>query len=145
MSSSNSSFDVSNQSVKKRGGTLQKSHQSIKNNYSESSLLSSDHVNFIVDIERIKRGDDMRTTVMIKHIPNKYNQRLLLQEINKNNQGKYDFFYVPIDYKNMANVGYAFVNFVHSYFILDFYKEFHGKKWAMFNSKKRCEIAYGRL
>ena len=26
-----------------------------------------------------------------------YNQRLLLQEINKSNLGKYDFFYVPID------------------------------------------------
>ena len=38
-----------------------------------------------VDIERIRAGEDNRTTVMIKHIPNKYNQRLLLQEINKNN------------------------------------------------------------
>jgi hypothetical protein len=52
---------------------------------------------------------------------------------------------VPIDYKNQANVGYAFVNFVHHYFILDFYREFHGRKWTMFNSKKRCEIAYGRI
>lgn len=87
----------------------------------------------------------MRTTVMIKHIPNKYTQRLLLQEINKNHQGKYDFFYLPIDYQHSANVGYAFVNFVHHYMILDFQKEFQGRKWAMFNSKKKCDIKYGRI
>ena len=70
---------------------------------------------------------------------------MILQEINKNHQGKYDFVYMPIDYQNKANVGYGFVNFVHHYFILDFYKEFHGKAWPLFNSKKRCVICYGRL
>ena len=82
---------------------------------------------------------------MVRHIPNKYTQRLLLKEINVNNQGKYDFFYLPIDYQNSANVGYAFVNFVHHHFILDFFNEFHNRKWTNFNSKKRCEIKYGRL
>ena len=55
-----------------------KTHQSIKNNYSESSLNSNEHASYIVDIEKIKNGDDTRTTVMIKHIPNKYSQRQLL-------------------------------------------------------------------
>ena len=92
MSSSNSSFDISNQSAKKKnrpslggGGGVQKSHQSVKNTYSESSQTSGDQTVYNVEIERIKGGEDTRTTVMIKHIPNKYNQRLLLQEINKNN------------------------------------------------------------
>jgi hypothetical protein len=77
-SSSNSSFDISNQSVKKKnrpsigGGGGMKTHQSIKNNYSESSLNSNDQASYLVDIERIKNGEDTRTTVMIKHIPNKY-------------------------------------------------------------------------
>ena len=42
-------------------------------------------------------------------------------------------------------MGYAFVNFVHHLFILDFHKDFHGRKWHMFNSKKRCDIKYARL
>ena len=35
---------------------------------------------------------------MIKNIPNKYNSRSLLEEININFRGKYDFFYLPLDF-----------------------------------------------
>ena len=77
---------------------------------------------------------NMQTTIMIKNIPNKYTQKMLLQEINENHKGKYDFFYLPIDFKNKCNVGYAFINFVDAIFILKFYEEFNGKNWKRFNS-----------
>ena len=35
---------------------------------------------------------------MIKNIPNKYNSISLLEEINVNFNGKYDFFYLPLDF-----------------------------------------------
>jgi hypothetical protein len=66
----------------------------------------------------------MRTTVMIRNIPNKYKQICLMKEINVKHQGKYDFLYLPIDFQNGANVGYAFLNFMHPLFILEFYEEF---------------------
>lgn len=34
---------------------------------------------------------------MIKNIPNKYNSELLRQQINFHFEGKYDFFYLPMD------------------------------------------------
>lgn len=37
---------------------------------------------------------------MIKNIPNKYTLELLLEEIDKNFEKTYDFFYLPIDKKN---------------------------------------------
>lgn len=82
---------------------------------------------------------------MIKNIPNKYDQTTLLNEIDKNHSFRYDFFYLPIDFGNHANVGYAFVNFVHPLFILDFYQEFNGRRWAKYNSPKIGLIKYGRL
>ena len=48
---------------------------------------------------------------MIKNIPNKYNKDLIRERIDNHFQGKYDFFYLPIDLKNNCNLGYAFINF----------------------------------
>jgi hypothetical protein len=54
--------------------------------------------------------EDRRTTLMIKNIPNKYTQKMLLQTMDEQFRGGYDFFYLPIDFKNKCNVGYAFIN-----------------------------------
>lgn len=70
---------------------------------------------------------------------------MLRSKINERFMGQYDFFYLPIDLKNNCNVGYAFINFSHSEFVGEFYKEFHNKSWPKFNSEKICKITYARL
>lgn len=35
---------------------------------------------------------------MIRNIPNKYSKELLLEEIDFEFSGKYDFFYLPMDF-----------------------------------------------
>jgi hypothetical protein len=42
-------------------------------------------------------------------------------------------------------MGYAFINFIDSAFILDFYHEYNSCRWSTFNSEKVCRIAYGRI
>jgi protein phosphatase 1 regulatory subunit 42 len=69
----------------------------------------------------------------------------MLQTINKKFEGKFDFFYLPIDSFNDCNVGYAFINFLCLSTIESFYKTFNGKKWARFNSEKVCKINYARI
>lgn len=103
----------------------------------------SDQNQFEVEVDRVE--EDGRTTLMIKNIPNKYDLNLTLQTIDKYNKGLYDFFYLPIDFRNKCNVGYAFINFVEAKHIKNFHKEFHNKKWEKFNSEKICEIRYARI
>lgn len=102
-----------------------------------------------LDMHRIARGEDKRTTLMIKNIPNKYTQKMLLSLIEERFVGvrpfPFDFFYLPIDFKNRCNVGYAFINMSSPSAIPGLVEEFHGKRWPKFNSEKICQIAYARI
>lgn len=100
---------------------------------------------FSLLIDKVASGEDKRTTLMIRNIPNKYTQQMLLTEINRNHRGNYDFFYLPIDFKNKCNMGYAFINFIEAALIEEFHQEFDGQKWTNFNSEKVCAISYARL
>ncbi|KAJ1386160.1 Terminal EAR1-like, RNA recognition motif 3 [Sesbania bispinosa] len=102
---------------------------------------------------------DSRTTVMIKNIPNKYSQKLLLNMLDNhcihcNEQigngddkilSSYDFVYLPIDFNNKCNVGYGFVNMTSPEATLRLYKAFHLQPWEVFNSRKICEVTYARV
>lgn len=110
-----------------------------------NAVQSENKKQFELDIDRIAKGDDMRTTLMIKNIPNKYNCKLLLAVIDENHRGTYDFIYLPIDFKNKCNVGYAFINMIDPQHIIPFYKTFNGKKWEKFNSEKVASLAYARI
>ncbi|KAM3127546.1 hypothetical protein pb186bvf_020332 [Paramecium bursaria] len=89
--------------------------------------------------------NDQRTTIMIKNIPNKYTIQLLIDLIDKNYKSSYDFLYLPIDFKNRCNMGYAFINFVETKVLERFHYDFQGKKWPHFNSEKICQLRYARI
>ncbi|XP_010559265.1 PREDICTED: protein MEI2-like 3 [Tarenaya hassleriana] len=100
---------------------------------------------FQLDLGKIISGEDTRTTLMIKNIPNKYTSKMLLAAIDETNRGTYDFLYLPIDFKNKCNVGYAFINMISPKHIILLYEAFNGKKWEKFNSEKVASLAYARL
>lgn len=52
-----------------------------------------------VDFHKILNEMESRTTIMIRNIPNKFKQMTLLEMINQNHLGKYDYFYLPMDLK----------------------------------------------
>ena len=76
---------------------------------------------------------------MIRNIPNKYSQEMLIDFLNETHkvcarsfttiQGKFDFLYLRMDFKNKCNVGYAFINFVDPKCVLTLADRILGKKW----------------
>jgi len=82
---------------------------------------------------------------MIRNIPNKYILKTIREDIDVQFKDKYDVFYLPIDYRNKCNLGYAFINFVDCFHIISFFEMFRGKKWKRFNSEKICELAYAKF
>ena len=99
----------------------------------------------IVDIKRVISLEDKRTSIMIKNIPNKFTKDILLHIIDQNFSEAYDIFILPIDMNKNKNFGYAFINFISSYYIPNFYYMFNGKKWSNTNSEKICEITYSKI
>ncbi|XLR27209.1 hypothetical protein S83_055109, partial [Arachis hypogaea] len=75
----------------------------------------------------------------------RYTSKMLLAAIDEKHKGTYDFFYLPIDFKNKCNVGYAFINMMSASHIIPFYETFNGKKWEKFNSEKVASLAYARI
>ena len=107
-------------------------------------LPDSEKEKNIINLMDILQCKDLRTTIMIKNIPNKYTITSFLEEINENFKNTYDIFYLPIDYINKCNLGFAFINFVEPFHIILFYELYRGKKWKKFNSDKICELLYAK-
>mmetsp|Transcript_22088 Transcript_22088/g.55691 ORF Transcript_22088/g.55691 Transcript_22088/m.55691 type:complete len:325 (-) Transcript_22088:1969-2943(-) len=88
------------------------------------------------------------TTVMLRNIPNKYTTKMLLAVLDRRFAKQYDYVYLPVDFVNHCNVGYAFINLRSAEIRARFYRHFHNQKVKEvlpgFNSKKVlkqvCEV-----
>lgn len=83
------------------------------------------------------------TTVMMRNLPNKYRQQMLLDELADAGfrvQSDFDFFYLPMDHSNAANLGYCFINFTEPALANSFAAAFQGKKMRRFNSHKTVVV-----
>lgn len=100
---------------------------------------------FVINLDNILKGIELRTTVMIRHIPNKYTTKTLMEEIDIACKNKYDFFYLPIDSENNCNLGYSFINFINPLHIIYFYNQFKSRKWKFYNSQKECDLTFAKF
>jgi len=78
-------------------------------------------------------------TVMVRNIPPRYTQDMLLKEWP--NVGNYDFLYLPICIDKKRNATYAFVNFNDSELAEQFYSTWHKKRLQHFSTKKALDIS----
>jgi hypothetical protein len=93
----------------------------------------------------ILSNHDVRTTVMVRNIPNKFQAFELKRMLDAVCDGEYDFFYLRVDFVNHCNVGYAFVNFTHPYAIIRFHSAYSDMKWSVYGSEKTCITSYATI
>jgi hypothetical protein len=88
-----------------------------------------------------------RTTVMLRNIPNKYTQRMLLSVVVELgfDPSSFDFFYLPIDFRNKCNVGYMFINFLDHSRAVEFFRALEGYELRAFHSEKVCSVSWARV
>jgi len=84
-----------------------------------------------------------RTTVMIRNLPTTFNRDDVVRTLNDCGfQGRFDFLYVPIDFRSDASLGYAFVNMTSPADARELWTSFDGfKDWGV-PSDRTCSVCW---
>ncbi|KAF3132849.1 hypothetical protein TWF594_009366 [Orbilia oligospora] len=99
----------------------------------------------ILDLHNVRNGIDLRTTIMIRNIPNHLPQSVIKAWLDEVSYRRYDFLYLRIDFANHCNVGYCFVNYLTLADIVDFVQRRVGMRWSQFGSDKIVEVSYANI
>lgn len=106
---------------------------------------SGHHPGQSVDIATIESGGDVRTTLMIRNLPNRVNFYDMKALLEMSSKGHVDFVYVRMDFGTGLNVGYGFINFVRPEYIIPFLRTSVGKPWPGLSSEKFLEVSYATI
>lgn len=81
------------------------------------------------------------TTLMVRNIPVRYTQDMLLAEWPNDEVCRHDFLYLPIAIDRKRNVSFAFVNFVSTAGALAFYSRWQRRRLQHYNTQKPLDIS----
>ena len=89
---------------------------------------------------------DIRTTLMLRNIPNKFTRDELVEVISlRMSLDNFDFFYLPSDFRSGCNFGYAFINLRSPARVAQFFEQFHLLPLRKRGPAKTCQVGYGRI
>mmetsp|Transcript_20928 Transcript_20928/g.36283 ORF Transcript_20928/g.36283 Transcript_20928/m.36283 type:complete len:361 (-) Transcript_20928:259-1341(-) len=88
-------------------------------------------------------GKETRTTVMMRNLPEGFTRTSLLELLSSEGFfGRFDFIYIPFDFKRQLNLGYALINLVSSSEAQRFTKHFNGFRNWMTPSDLPCVVVW---
>jgi hypothetical protein len=102
--------------------------------------------------EKIKSGEEGRTTVMVRNIPKACSRESFVEMLTSCTLGdRYTFFYMPFDKRRSVHCGFAFVNFKGPYDVLTLHDGISSFSWQGFPTGNRTTpttppaLSYARL
>ena len=102
------------------------------------------HLNqYSISLEKIENGEDKRTSVIIKKIPNnltKENMKQILEGI-----GNINYLYLPFDKVINRNLGFAYVNVVNYKNIINLYHRLKEYKFDNMELNQQMEVYYSKV
>ncbi|KAK8811143.1 hypothetical protein WA538_005304 [Blastocystis sp. DL] len=104
-----------------------------------------DYSKCVINLEKVRSGEDSRLTLMLKNIPNDFTQEKMLGILDSVIPNQFDFFYMPVDFKTNCNLGFGYVSVVSADSLLCLYNSLNGKTWSNTPSTKVCEVFYARM
>jgi len=96
----------------------------------------------VIDVDKILLGEEHRTTVMIRHTPNKMQYAEIIRLLQAKMHQQFDFVYLRVDFDNGNNVGYCFVNFLDMDAVLDGINLFKHHSWKIYGTNKVVELSF---
>jgi len=89
-------------------------------------------------------ANETRTTVVIRNLPRTYSREMVCEFMDSEGfAGRYDFVYLPTDFKTWLAFGYAFVNIVTSEDAIDIMHCLEGfDSWKHENEGKTCDVVW---
>ena len=98
---------------------------------------------YSISMEKIENGEDKRTSVIIKNLPNtltKEDLKSILEGI-----GNINYLYLPFDKIMNKNLGLAYVNVVNYKNIINLYHRMKDYKFESVKTGKSVEIYYSKV
>lgn len=91
-------------------------------------------------------SENDQTTCMMRNLPEDFSRQSLLDLIDSVGfEGKYSLVYLPMDFKNKTNLGYAFVDLVSGDVAKNFFEAFTGFCDRGFSIEKECEVCWSTV
>lgn len=98
---------------------------------------------YSISIDKIEKGEDKRTSVIIKNLPNiltKDDLKSILEGI-----GNINYLYLPFDKVINRNLGFAYVNVVNYKNIINLYNRIIDYNFENLNFNKAVEVYYSKV
>ncbi|KAM7453739.1 hypothetical protein BLSTO_05510 [Blastocystis sp. subtype 1] len=107
--------------------------------------VRTNNVSEEVDLAKLERGEDKRSVVMIRNLPNRCTVEGFLRVMDMIVPGRYKILNMPIDSRTHRNLGYSFIQFNSVEDLITAYKSLQGKRWPHSESVKTISFCYAKI